>query len=184
MKTNPATRVHSNPCGRLLPMLAAAGLALALSGCVTKSAAQARAKAAYQAGRRDALLELQQNQMQSVGTSVRVNGPVHNTVIPWTQGLTLKRAILTADYNGPVDPAEILVVRRGVATHLDLNQLLSGADMPLQPGDIVQLILPQGNPAPEAGPAQGQGAVPPTGAPEQPTPTPSPQAGVGTPTGQ
>ena len=128
---------------RLTLVLGAVALGAALSGCVSKSTAEAKARAAYQAGHQDALVQMSQSQIQSQGTSVRINGPVRNTVIPWTQGLTVKQAIVIADYSGPEDPSEIIILRRGVATRMNVNQLLSGEDMQLQPGDVLQLVLPQ-----------------------------------------
>ena len=34
----------------------------------------------------------------------------------------------------------MIIVHNGVATRLDPKQLLTGVDIPLQPGDIVQLV--------------------------------------------
>lgn len=104
-------------------------MGLGLTGCVSKARAKAEVRAAYLAG--------QQAQFQ--GPSVRINGPVKNPVLPWTPGLTLMKAIVSAEYEGATDPAEIIVVHGGMATRVEVRQLLAGEDVPLQPGDIVQI---------------------------------------------
>jgi molybdopterin converting factor small subunit len=113
-------------------------LCSALAGCVTKAQAQAQARAAYLAGQQEALMRLQQTQAQ--GPSVRINGPVRNPVVPWTPGLTLSQAIMAADYQAAGDPTEILVVRNSRASRVNVRSLLSGQDVPLQPGDVVQIV--------------------------------------------
>jgi hypothetical protein len=109
-----------------------------LAGCVTKAQAKARERAAYIAGEQAAVIRLQQAQAQ--GPSVRINGPVRNPVVPWTAGLTLSQAIMAAEYQGVGDPAEIMVVRNGLARPVNVKNLLSGQDVPLQPGDVVQIV--------------------------------------------
>ena len=44
---------------------------------------------------------------------VLVRGDVKNQVIPWTEDLTLARAIVAADYQSVFDPRTILVIRQG-----------------------------------------------------------------------
>ena len=74
---------------------------LPLTGCVTKSKADAMAKQAFIAGeRRGALL-------QSESHVVWVVGNVRQPVVPWTEDLTLAKAIVTADYLGNRDPSLI-----------------------------------------------------------------------------
>jgi hypothetical protein len=120
-------------CGALL-------LAAIFGGCVSKSKADAKARAAFIAGQQQAIMRLQQAQTQGQGPCVTVNGEVRNHVVPWTEGMTLARAVVAADYLGTADPGQILVVRNGLATPVEPGQLLSGVDIPLQPGDIVQLM--------------------------------------------
>jgi len=120
-------------------------LAVALGGCVSKSKANAQARAAYIAGQQQAMTRMQQAQTLGQGPCVTVNGEVRNHVVPWTEGLTLARALLAADYAGASDPGQIIIVHNGVANRVDPKQLLSGVDIPLQPGDIVQ-IVPQAPP--------------------------------------
>jgi hypothetical protein len=121
-------------------------LAVALAGCVSKSKADARARAAFMAGPQQAVARMQQVQAQTQGPSVTVNGEVRNRVIPWTEGLTLAKAVLAADYYGAKDPGELIIVHNGIGTRVDPKQLLSGVDIFLEAGDIVQLV-PQATPS-------------------------------------
>jgi len=121
-------------------------LALALGGCVSKSKADAQARNAYLAGQQAGIAKMQQLQSQNQGPGVTVNGEVRNHFVPWTQGLTLAKAIMAAAYYGTADPSQILVVHNGIATRIDLKQLLAGTDFPLQAGDIVQLMPPSAPP--------------------------------------
>ena len=116
---------------------------VAFGGCVSKSKADARAREAFLAGQQQALARVQQTQLLTQGPNVTVNGEVRNRIIPWTEGLTLAKTLLAADYYGASDPGEILIVRNGRATRIEAKQLLTGVDVPVQPGDIVQL-MPQG----------------------------------------
>ena len=109
-------------------------------GCVSKSKADAKARAAFLAGQQQAIMRLQQAQMQVQGPCVTVNGEVRNHVVPWAEGMTLAKAVVAADYLGSADPGQILIVHNGLATRVEPAQLLSGVDIPLQPGDIVQLM--------------------------------------------
>ena len=115
-------------------------LALAAGGCVSKSKAQAQARAAFMAGQQQAVARMQEVQAQAQGPSVTINGQVRNRVVPWTEGLTLAQALVAADYYGTADPGQVIVVHNGLATRVDPKQLFNGADIPLQPGDVVQLI--------------------------------------------
>jgi hypothetical protein len=108
-------------------------LAAVLTGCVTKSAAREQARRAYLAGQRDAIAR---------STSVTFFGPVNNPVVPWTDGLTLARAILQAVYNSEKDPTVIIIRRSGEEIQVDPTRLLSGDDFPLKGGDMIELRLP------------------------------------------
>jgi len=110
---------------------------LLLGGCVTKHKADAQARAAFLAGQRQTLEIVRQ--AQSRGPSVTVVGEVSNPVIPWTEDLTLAKAIVAADFRGPTDPVEILLARGGKAKSYDPKKLLNGEDVPLQPNDVVQI---------------------------------------------
>ena len=132
----PAKHLH----GAVLSASGALLLAAMVGGCVSKSKAKSQAHSAYIAGQRDAMMRMQQAQTQSQGPCVTVNGDVRNRVVPWTEGMTVVKALVAADYYGPADPGQIIIVHNGLATRIDARQLLSGTDFPLQPGDIVQLI--------------------------------------------
>jgi len=112
-------------------------LALGFSGCVSKSQADAQARMAYLAGQRDALMQLQQQQHH--GPTVTFLGPVTNPVVDWTADLTLTQGILKAVFNGPADPASITIHRNGQDIQTAPGQLLEGKDLPLQPGDVVEI---------------------------------------------
>jgi hypothetical protein len=122
-------------------------LVVALAGCVSKSTADARARAAFLAGQQQAGARMQQLQTLPQGPSVIVNGEVRNHIVPWTEGMTLASALVAADYYGATDPSLIYLVHNGKARILEPKQLLSGADVPLQAGDTVELV-PQ-SPAPK-----------------------------------
>ena len=125
------------PYGRatvILVLLALAVLPL-LSGCVTKAKAQADARNAFIAGQQEAVRHLQQNQVPTV----TIIGQVTTPTVAWSQDLTLAQALITASYTGRSDPSEIIIVRRGVAQRIDPKKLLAGEDIPLQPGDIIQI---------------------------------------------
>jgi hypothetical protein len=109
-------------------------LVLAASSCMTNSKAKLQSQNAFLAGQ----LQTQQTQQQSASVSVR--GEVRNRTIPWTEDLTLARAYLLAEYNGFLAPREIVIIRKGVAYPINLDQLLRGLDDPaLEPGDIVDI---------------------------------------------
>lgn len=116
----------------LLPLLLCVPL---LDGCVSKEKAREQARAAFVAGQQQAMAQMGQSQ----GPSVTFTGPVRNTFIPWTAELTLAKALVAADYFAPEDPSEIIVHRGKDDIHVNPKKLLDGADVPLQPRDIVEL---------------------------------------------
>jgi hypothetical protein len=118
------------PCGLLL-----LSVALVFSGCVSKAKAKAQAHAAFVAGQQDAIRRMSLTQ----NPTVTINGEVRNAAVPWIEGLTLAKAIVAAEYYGKSDPTDIIIVRAGVATRVDMRKLLAGEDLPLSPGDIVEL---------------------------------------------
>ena len=113
----------------------AALLIAASVGCVSKAKAKAQAREAFLAGQNQALMQLQQKQ----GPSVRLEGEVRNPVIPWTEDLTLAKALVAAEYYGRTGPRTILLVRNGRAIIVEPKSLLSGQDVPLEVGDIIEL---------------------------------------------
>lgn len=126
----------------LLPAL------LIATSCISKKDAAAQARMAYLAGQRDAIAQLNQrpgaNQTptNNLPSNITFIGPVANPVIPWTQGLTLAKAILAAVYNSQIDPVALTIHRNHEEVQVDPARLLSGTDFPLQPGDVVQFQLP------------------------------------------
>ncbi|PWU21456.1 MAG: hypothetical protein C5B50_01650 [Verrucomicrobia bacterium] len=108
----------------------------ALSGCVSKSEAEAKARTAYLQGQREAELRMQQ---QPRVPTVTVVGNVSNPAIPWTEDLTLVKAIVAAGYRGKTDPTQIVIVRNGQGIQVDPKTLLAGEDVPLQANDVVAL---------------------------------------------
>ena len=71
--------------------------------------------------------------------SVLVRGDVRNPVIPWSEDLTLARAILAADYVGRWDPHTVHLIRGNRSKRFSASMLLSGADADLEPGDIIEI---------------------------------------------
>jgi hypothetical protein len=110
-------------------------LSLAVSGCVSKTKAQAEARAAYAAGQKDAYAHIATDQR----ISIKIFGPVQNPEVPWVEGLTLAQAIATANYAARGNPQEILLLRRGENATIDPRDLLNGHDVPLEPGDTITL---------------------------------------------
>jgi hypothetical protein len=47
--------------------------------------------------------------------------------------------LISAQYTVRGDPREIILIRKGVASRIDPRKLLSGEDVPLQAGDIIQV---------------------------------------------
>ena len=107
-----------------------------LTGCVTKSQANAQAQAAFAEGQRSAY-ETIASQM----TDVVVLGNVQKHEVPWVAGLTLAQALATAVYTGQHDPEEILVKRNSTEMPVDPKALLDGqVNLTLQPGDVVSVV--------------------------------------------
>ena len=104
-----------------------------LTGCVSKSKSDARAQQAYLAGQREGAGAAQNR-------TVSILGDVKTHNIPWTEELTLSKALLAAEYKGFRDPRQIQV-RRGTERYdVKVRSLLSGQEDPtLLPGDIVEI---------------------------------------------
>ena len=105
-----------------------------LTGCTSQTKAREQAKAAFMAGQQSAMMRMAQPQ-KPVVTFI---GQVQIPSVPWTEGLTLAQAIVSAGYMGR-DPKQIVIVRNGQAVPVDPKQLLAGEDIPLQAGDLVQI---------------------------------------------
>ena len=127
-----------HPPSALVAFALAAFLSILLSattGCETKSRARLEARQAYIEGQEQALA-----QSRPKTPIVTVTGPVRNSVIPWTDQLTLAKAIVAADYTGYLNPRLIRVIRDGQAIEIKPSALLNGQDMPLQAGDTIQVV--------------------------------------------
>lgn len=116
-------------------------LSASLSGCVTKSQADARARMAFLEGQNQALLRMQQNPQSArhAGPSLTLIGPVQNLTVPWRTGLTLAQAIVSAQYTGANDPSAIVIHRDGQDLPFDPKGLLNGEDFVLQLGDVIEI---------------------------------------------
>jgi hypothetical protein len=112
-----------------------AALGVLLSGCVSKSKAQQQARMAYMAGRQETLARMPP---PAAGPGVTFLGPVRMPTVPWTTDLTLAKGIVSAGYFGP-EPTSVVIVRNGEETRIDPKALLSGADVPLESGDVVRI---------------------------------------------
>jgi hypothetical protein len=110
---------------------------LCLAGCVSKKAADSEARQAYMAGQAQAQKQWQAERPPEVV----VRGPVRNPVVPWTEDLTLAKALLDADYTGFMNPHFIRVIRDGqMVQELRGIDLIHGQDFPLAAGDIIDVI--------------------------------------------
>ena len=105
-----------------------------LSGCVSSMESEKRVKQAYNAGQRDALAK------QNKTDQVWVVGNVWNPLLPWTEDLSLAKAIIASAWRGSRDPSDIILRRDGSpAFHFTAGQLLQGFDIPLKAGDRIEL---------------------------------------------
>jgi hypothetical protein len=132
---SPSDAERETTAARLLGNLVVMALVCISAGCVTKSKAKAEARAAFMAGQQQAMMQMAQPH-PAVVTFI---GPVRNPTVPWSQGLTLAKAIVDAGYQAPSDPQHIMIVRNGQAIPVDPKQLLQGEDIPLVAGDLVQI---------------------------------------------
>ena len=80
-----------------------------------------------------------QEAMRQAQMVVQVRGDVRNRVIRWNEELTLAGAIVEADYIGRWDPLSVTVTRGRKVQRFSASRLLSGADMFLEPGDVIDI---------------------------------------------
>jgi protein involved in polysaccharide export with SLBB domain len=109
-------------------------LVVTITGCTTRSKARNRERAAFIAGQQQALARA----LQPHDPLVTVIGRVRNPTIPWTEELTVARALIAAGYSGR-NPRAILILRNGEQIQIDPAQLLKGEDVALQSGDVVEI---------------------------------------------
>ncbi len=121
-------------CKLLLPALLLI-VFMTATACESKSQARLEAQRAYLAGEAQAA-----DQSRAQPPVIFVKGKVVNSIIPWTPDLTLSRAINAADYTGYLNPRLIRVTHDGQTSEIKPGALLNGQDLPLQPGDTVEII--------------------------------------------
>jgi len=106
---------------------------LLASGCMSRSAANAKAQAAFAQGQ-------QAGAQQQTAPSVHFRGDVKHPSVPWAEELTLAKALMAAEYTGLWDPHSIVIIRKGETFKVDPKRLLGGLDDPLlEPGDTVEV---------------------------------------------
>ena len=128
--------------------LASLILAMALTafGCAGhKEKTDEQLRRAYAAGAAAARMQMEQSQTQqpqippSGDPQVRILGAVKNPVLLWSEGLTLARALVLAEYQRNSPPSSITILRNNQPMQIDPQAILNGADYPLFPGDIVYI---------------------------------------------
>jgi len=124
---------------------------VAVSGCASrKKKTEMQMQRAYASGMQAARVQMQQAQQLQPPTGqptiqpnsdpqVRILGPVRNPVVIWSEGLTLARALSTAEYLRNDTPVSITIYRNNQPLQIDPQRVLQGEDYPLFPGDLVYL---------------------------------------------
>jgi hypothetical protein len=105
------------------------------AGCTSSSKARAQADAAYRAGQQQAV-----RNEEARKRGITFTGPISNSLIPWTEGLTLAQAIAAAAWNAKTDPRLIILTRGAEIVTMTPQQALEAADEPMQPGDHVDML--------------------------------------------
>ncbi|HTD88278.1 MAG TPA: hypothetical protein VK850_17020 [Candidatus Binatia bacterium] len=108
-------------------------VALSTAGCKTKKVEAHPPPPAY------ADPAAMQEAVRQAQMIVQVRGDVRNHVIPWSDNLTLAGALVEADYMGRMDPLSVTVTRVRKIYRFSASRLLSGADMFLEPGDVIDI---------------------------------------------
>jgi hypothetical protein len=118
-------------------------LCVTVSGCASKSKNQTQVRRAYAAGQQAAVAQMQQAQQQQAQLAnqqqVRILGPVKNSLLLWSQEMTLARALNAAEYQSQAIPKSITIYRGNETYRIDPQRVLQGEDYNLFPGDIVLL---------------------------------------------
>ena len=110
-------------------------LTVLLGGCVSKSQANARSRAAFAAGQQQGISQ----SADARRTNIQFIGPVRQFEVPWQDGLTLAQAIVVAGYTEARDPTVIWILRQRERIAVSPRDLLTGKDFPLEPGDTVKM---------------------------------------------
>ena len=113
-------------------------LGVVLVGCKGSDRKSARARAQGMAiGRQQATAAVQ---AQPVFAPITVNGKVRNKQILWSEGMTLSKAIVAADYYDLLDPLAIYVIRGGQSTFINPKDVLNQQNDPeVMPGDLIDI---------------------------------------------
>lgn len=118
-------------------------VALVLAGCTSRKLAREQARTAYFAGQARAMHEQlaaeQAPAAAPVGDTVAIYGPVKVNTLRWTPDLTLIKTIVAAEYIPATPPRQITLIRNGSEIPVDTTSILGGDDVPVQPGDVVEL---------------------------------------------
>ncbi len=116
-------------------------LAFVATGCTTKSAARERARTAFYQGQAAALADqlAAKAPPKAPPNTVTIIGPVKVSALTWTPDLTLVKTIVAAEYIPEGEPSQIVINRNGMQIPVSAAQLLNGDDVPMQPGDSVEL---------------------------------------------
>lgn len=125
-------------------------LCVAFCGCASKTRTQTRIRRAYAAGEEAARAQMEQqmqaqsqqqlqNLQQNGDPSIRVYGSVRNSVLYWSAGMTLGRALVEAQYERNTTPSEIDIIRNNQPMRINPQSLLQGQDYPLYPGDVIEI---------------------------------------------
>jgi hypothetical protein len=117
---------------RMRALLAVLVLLIATFGCKSKDGLGRTPPPTYM----DAAMQEAMRQAQMV---VHVRGPVRNGIIPWNEDLTLAGALVEANYIGRIDPLSVTVTRGKKVQRFSAARLLSGGDMFLEPGDVIDI---------------------------------------------
>lgn len=111
-------------------------LAVLVGGCVSSSKARRKEREAFQLGQQQGAVARPAEQ-----PSIWFRGLIRHPRIPWTEGITLAQAMVTAEFTGAIQPGSVRVIRQGQAYPIDLKLLLRGeVDPLLEAGDIVEVL--------------------------------------------
>jgi hypothetical protein len=123
--------------GKMFSAVLMLGVALVLNaGCGGASRREAARDRAFVAG-----MEHARQQMQAQQAVVSFRGPVKNPVVPWSEGLTLTKALLQAEVTTLATPRNFLLIRQGQVFQINPRRLLQGQeDVTLEPGDVVEVV--------------------------------------------
>lgn len=116
--------------------LAAAMLCVAhFAGCTTKARSRAEAQKAYNLGQAQTAAS-----EDAKKNGIAFTGPVLNPIVAWREGITLAEAIVAARWTGLKDPSLVVVTRAGERVELSPDDSVAAAQLPMEPGDQVELL--------------------------------------------